>query len=142
MDKFWKRERAEVKPYSTKEEMLYAIDIILDSCDAIIRRTSGISMDEFLTDDDMMKASAMDMQIIGNHVGRLPAEIRSLSKNLDDAYGFRCRIAHDYGGVRFETGYLWVAVSKDVYDIRKTCIRIRDDLTNDRIKFYNIKSRR
>ena len=142
MDKFWKKGRAEVKPYSTKEEMLYAIDVILDSCDAIIRRTSGVSKDDFLTDDDMMKASAMDMQIIGNHVGRLPAEIRSRSRNLDDAYGFRCRIAHDYGGVRFETSYLWVAVSKDVYDIRKTCIKIRNDLENDNIHFYSPRSRR
>ena len=121
--------------------MLYAIDVILDSCDAIIRRTSGVSKDDFLTDDDMMKASAMDMQIIGNHVGRLPAEIRSRSRNLEDAYGFRCRITHDYGGVRFETNYLWVAVSKDVFNIRKTCLKIIDDLEDDRIRFYSPRSR-
>lgn len=111
MGKLWKRDLS-IKPYASKEEILYGLDIIIDSCESIIRRTTGISESEFLGNDDMMKASAMDMQIIGNHAGRLPERIRSKSTNLDDAYGFRCRIAHDYGGVRFETDYLWTPYLK------------------------------
>lgn len=120
-----------IKPYASREEILYALDTIIDSCESIIRRTAGVSKMEFFGNDDMMKASAMDMQIIGNHAGRLPEHIRSKSANLEDAYGFRCRIAHDYGGVRFETDYLWSAVSRDVYNILDTCIAARAELLSE-----------
>lgn len=83
---------------------------------------------EFFADDDVLKASAMDMQIIGNYLGQFPMEIRLSSQVLDDAYSFRCRIAHDYGTVHFEMGYLWDAVREDVYTIRDECVAIRERL--------------
>ena len=144
MAKGWKshKEEQEVKIYTTDEEMVYALDAIIESCEAIIRRTRGVSEEEFLLNDDMMKASAMDMLVIGNFAGRFPTEIREKSKNINDAYGFRCRIAHDYGTFQFETGYLWEAVSSDVYDILDTSRRLRLEILSGKMGSHNTKNRR
>lgn len=89
--------------------------------------------EEFYANDDVLKASAMDMQIIGNYLGQFPLEIRMSSPVLDDAYSFRCRIAHDYGTVRFEMRYLWGAVHHDVYTIRDACLNIKEQITDSAI---------
>lgn len=130
-----KKDRKEVKTYQTEEEVLYALDTIIECCNLIIARVSGLSKEDFLTDDDKMKASAIDMLVIGNYAGRFPSEILDMSSNLRNAYGFRCRVAHDYGTIRFESEYLWVAVSKDVKDILKTCLKAKRMISEGRMRF-------
>lgn len=126
----------------TNEEIAYSLDAIIASCEAIIRRVSGIDREEFLSNDDMMKATGMDMIIIGNHANELPAEIKSRSRNLGQAYGFRCRVAHDYGSMAFEEEYLWVAATVDVHDILDACLEAKRDLAEGRIGFLSTRSRR
>lgn len=130
-----KPDKEKVKPYQTEEEIDYALDTIIECCNLIITRVDGMTRDQFLSDDDKMKASAIDMLVIGNFAGRLPDEIKSMSKHLKDAYGFRCRVAHDYGTIRFESEYLWIAVSKDVHGILKTCTSAKKKLANGEIRF-------
>lgn len=125
MADYWRSDDSK-PPFTTDEETAHGIYIIIECCDAVIRRTNGVSRDEFMRDYDMQDATAMDMTVIGNIAGRLPDEYRQFCDELNDAYGFRCRLAHDFRTEDFEMSYLWEAATSDVYVIRQTCADILD----------------
>lgn len=118
-----------------------ALRIILKSCRSVDRRIFGVSRDEFMSDDDMQKATAMDMVVIGNFVKFLPSDIRGTSHSMKEAHPFRCVIAHIYGSAAFELDQLWNGAVKDVPIIEEICSRELEKLISGKVvKSRNVRT--
>ncbi len=106
-----------------RDEVLHSLQMIIEACDSVIWRTARACGSRMMSDESFLTASAMDFHVIGYHAGILPQDVRRGSDALEDAYGFRRRMAEGYGLLSEEREYLKRAVSKDVYLIRDHCLK-------------------
>ena len=108
--------------HPSRDEVLHSLQMIIEACDSVIWRTSFSCEERFLSDRAMVADTATDLHVIGYHAGKLPKDVRRGSSELDDAYGFRHRMAEGYGLLTEETDYIRRAVFVDVYLIRDHCL--------------------
>ncbi len=105
-----------------KDEVLHRLQMIIEACDSVIMRTSITCEERFMSDRAIVADTAIDLHVIGYHAGKLPEDVRRGSRALEDAYGFRHRMAEGYGLLTEETDYIRRAATSDVYLIRDHCI--------------------
>lgn len=77
------------------------IEDILESALKIRRYTSGLTFEEFLSDEMAIDAVIRNFEVIGEASGRLSDDFRESNKQIDwkKIRGFRNRIVHDYFGI-------------------------------------------
>lgn len=86
---------------------------MLDETTYIMRHTSGLSLETFLTDDTMKRAFARSIEVIGEAAKAVPEEMRTKHPQIEwrAIAGMRDRLIHGYLGVDYEI--VWdVAVNK------------------------------
>ena len=124
-----------VSVYNSVDEILFALEKSLECCDSISDEVREISLREFMADQKTMKAVAMDFQMIGNFMGKMPEELLNKTSMLGDAYGFRCVIAHDYGNARFDYVSLWDAAIRDIPVMREELLSLLELVESGPIEF-------
>ena len=67
---------------SKRDYRLYLEDIV-ESGDAIIKYVDGLTFEEFVEDRKTCSASIREFEIIGEAVGKLPEQIRSLRSDIE-----------------------------------------------------------
>ncbi|MEK6303193.1 MAG: DUF86 domain-containing protein [Acidobacteriota bacterium] len=83
---------------------------ILDETDFLANRFTGISKENFLTDETLKRASVRSLEIIGEAVKKVPDDFRSHHSSVDwrAIAGMRDRLVHDYLGVDYDI--VWDAI--------------------------------
>ena len=114
-------EKAEVKYYTSEVDIENALRIILESCRAIDKRMKWVNHERFMSDEDMQKACAMDMIVLGNAMQYMPPDIKGDVKCMNEAYPFRCVVAHNFGTVVFDMEVLWRGVKNEAPIIHTIC---------------------
>ncbi|MCL1811835.1 MAG: DUF86 domain-containing protein [Methanomassiliicoccaceae archaeon] len=93
----------------------------------------GNSEEEFLRNTIFQRCCAFDVFQIGEAVKSLSKEIRDSHPDVQwrKIAGFRDVIAHNYGGI--ETDDLWIAITAEVPELKKSCERILIEISSKEV---------
>ncbi len=77
---------------------------IIESGEKILRYTSDMTYEEFVSNEIIIDAVIRNFEVIGEAANRLPDEFKDKYHEIDwhRIRGFRNRIVHDYAGIDFE----------------------------------------
>ena len=100
----------------SRDESLYLGDI-QESCEKILRFTTGMTYKEFIHDELHFDAVLRNLEVIGEAVKNIPEETRITYPNVKwrKIAGFRDIVAHEYFGVNEET--VWDIVKNQIPDL-------------------------
>ena len=97
---------------------------ILDEADYLLKCTKDVTRKQFLKDETLKRAFVRSIEIIGEAVKKLPAEVKNRYPDFDwkVVAGMRDKLIHDYFGVDYDI--VWdVAITK-VPQFKKTIDKI------------------
>ena len=88
----------------SKRSTQFLLEDILEACQKILSYTSGMSFEEFTTNNLIIDAVARNFEIIGEATGRLPEDFRSAHPEIEWQFiiALRNRIIHEYFGINYE----------------------------------------
>ena len=105
------------------------LDDILDCCDRVQDYTAGYTYDQFSSDPKTIDAVVRNLEIIGEAVKSLPAEV--LEKRPEIAWKqiarFRDNVIHRYFGVRLPI--VWNVVESEIGILRTAVHELLDEET-------------
>ena len=98
---------------SERNYRLYITDI-LESGNAILEYTKGMSFEKFRDDRKTCSAVIREFEIIGEAVGRLPDTVKQKHPDVEwqDIKDFRNLLTHEYFGVDLEI--VWKIIREDL----------------------------
>ncbi len=88
-----------------------------------------MSLKELLKDDKTYDAVMRNIQIIGEAIKHLPAEVRKEYKNVDwkKAAGLRDIVVHEYFGINKDI--IWDVISNKIPELEKEVKKILKEIT-------------
>jgi len=91
---------------------------LLNACEYLLRTTAGITLEEFLDDDDKLFGVQHQMMIAGEAVKRLSPEFRAAHPSIEwtKLAGMRDVLIHRYDEV--DTDVIWNAIHNDIPVLR------------------------
>ena len=100
------------------------LDDILECCDRVSEYTEGYSYDQFAEDAKTVDAVVRNLEIIGEAVKNLPAEVIEKAPEIEWKLiaRFRDNVIHRYFGVRLPI--VWNVVENEIDPLRSTVTRI------------------
>lgn len=106
-----------------RNERFYLEDI-LDSCNQIMKYTTGMSLEEFSQDRKTFDAVVRNVEIIGEASKNLSSEFRNQFPAIEwrKITGMRDFIAHVYFGI--DKAILWDVVENKIPQLRTDIIQI------------------
>ncbi|HOW52375.1 MAG TPA: DUF86 domain-containing protein [bacterium] len=111
-----------------KREARDYLNDIVSSVDAIKSFTKGMRFRKFATDVKTIFAVVRALEIIGEAVRNLPADVKK--KHPDMAWaemiGMRNKLAHEYFGV--DTSIVWQTIKTDLPPLRAAAYKLLKDL--------------
>lgn len=113
---------------SDRNPNLYLVDI-LESGNAILEFTRGMSFEEFCIDRKTCSAVIREFEVIGEAVGKLPDELKNRHRDVEwqDVKDFRNLLIHEYFGV--DLGIVWKVVRDDLPGLLNGVKQIFKDVT-------------
>lgn len=94
----------------------------------IISYTKGISIHDLLKDHKTYDAVMRNLQIIGEAIKHLPAEVRAEYKNVDwkKAAGLRDIVVHEYFGINRDI--IWDVITNKIPELEKEVKKILKEI--------------
>jgi uncharacterized protein with HEPN domain len=103
----------------SKREPALLLEDMLEAIDKILKYTSEMNTEFFLSDSKTIDAVVRNLEIIGEAANHLPEsfKLKHSAINWRQIVGLRHRIIHDYFGVDVEI--IWKIVKKDIIVLKK-----------------------
>ncbi len=91
---------------------------LLNACDYLLRTTAGVTVEQFLADEDKLYGVQHQIMIAGEAVKRLSAAFRAAHADIPwaDLAAMRDVLIHRYDEV--DTDVLWQTIQKDIPVLR------------------------
>lgn len=111
-----------------KKDPSIFIEHILECIARIEEYVKDVAKDEFLKSSLLQDAIVRRIEIIGEAVKNLPAEIKEKYPNIawKDIAGMRDVLIHGYFGVDLEL--TWKVVKEKVRDLKNKILKVKEDL--------------
>jgi len=112
----------------SKRDSLLLVQDILESAQKIIRYTSGLDYESFLSDDRTVDAVVRNFEIIGEAANRFSEDFRERHNKIEwnRIRGFRNRIVHEYFGIDYRI--VWTIIETYLDDLIGNLETIVDEL--------------
>lgn len=114
----------------SKREIQLLLEDILEASQKIVSYTSGMSFDDFISDDKTSDAVVRNFEIIGEAANRVPADFKSNHPEIEwhRMTGLRNRIIHEYFGVNYAT--VWKIKEENIPELIDFIQQAIDGLIN------------
>jgi uncharacterized protein with HEPN domain len=111
-------------------EILLLLEDIRDAAQKILLYTSGMSFDDFISDDKTTDAVVRNFEIIGEAANRVPNDYKSDHPEIEwrRMSGLRNRIIHEYFGVNYAT--VWKIKEENIPELIDYIQQAIDDLSS------------
>ncbi len=115
-------------PKSSRGMKLFMGDI-LEAIRKIKLYTEGMNYDEFLKDDKTKDAVLRNLEIIGEAVKNLPAEVKKKHPKINwrVIVGMRDKLIHEYFGVSYQI--VWETIKSDLPAFERQISKISKNLS-------------
>ena len=99
---------------------------ILEETEYLMNRSAGISKEDFLQDETLKRAFVRSIEIIGEAVKKVPADIKDKYSHLEwrAIAGMRDKLIHDYFGIDYDI--VWDVVTTKVPELHQKIKEILD----------------
>ena len=113
-----------------KKEPEVFIEHILESIELIENYTANKTISDFIESVQLQDSIIRRIEIIGEAVKNLPAEVKSNYPDVPwkNIAGMRDVLIHKYFGIDLEL--TWQVVQKDIPDLKREILKIKQDLQN------------
>jgi uncharacterized protein with HEPN domain len=113
-----------------KKEPEVFIEHILESIELIENYTANKTISDFIQSVQLQDSIIRRIEIIGEAVKNLPAEVKSNYPDVPwkNIAGMRDVLIHKYFGIDLEL--TWQVVQKDIPDLKRENLKIKQDLKN------------
>ncbi len=113
-----------------KKEPEVFIEHILESIELIENYTANKTISDFIESVQLQDSIIRRIEIIGEAVKNLPAEVKSNYPDVPwkNIAGMRDVLIHKYFGIDLEL--TWQVVQKDIPDLKRENLKIKLDLKN------------
>ncbi|MBC2697239.1 MAG: DUF86 domain-containing protein [ANME-2 cluster archaeon] len=113
-----------------KKEPEVFIEHILESIELIENYTANKTISDFIESVQLQDSIIRRIEIIGEAVKNLPAEVKSNYPDVPwkNIAGMRDVLIHKYFGIDLEL--TWQVVQKDIPDLKRENLKIKQDLKN------------
>ena len=113
----------------SKREIQLLLEDILEASQKILFYTSGMSFNDFISDDKTVDAVVRNFEIIGEAANRVSEDFKSDHPEIEwrRMTGLRNRIIHEYFGVDYAT--LWKIKEENVPELADFIQQALDELT-------------
>lgn len=113
-----------------KKEPEVFIEHILESIELIENYTANKTISDFIESVQLQDSIIRRIEIIGEAVKNLPAEVKSNYPDVPwkNIAGMRYVLIHKYFGIDLEL--TWQVVQKDIPDLKRENLKIKQDLKN------------
>lgn len=101
---------------SKRDNTLLLLDM-KESSGKILKYTSGLNYDSFISDDKTIDAVVRNFEIIGEAANRIAEDFKAKNPQIEwrKLRGFRNRIVHEYFGIDYEI--VWSIVEQDIKEL-------------------------
>lgn len=117
--------------YKKERNLLDYLEDILKECDYLIKKSENLSYNQFIQNEDLMRAFIRSLEIIGEAVKKIPSEFRKKHKHIPwkEIAGMRDILIHDYFGIDYDV--VWVTVKEKIPELKKDIYLIYKELTEE-----------
>lgn len=90
---------------------------VRDECAYLLEMSKGLGQDQFLENETLKRAAVRSLEIIGEAVKKIPADVRKKHPQINwrDIAGMRDVLIHDYLGVDYRI--VWDVVQNHIPDL-------------------------
>lgn len=127
-------ERRKVGCYRSVSDIVEGMEICLDSIAEIRTLVHGLELEAFIDRQDILDRCAINLQIIGNQIGRLDPQLQ-FNEAMMTAHDFRNIIAHQYGERTFRKDALYENIKTDMDYLEEGCRRVIRTVTSQKVVF-------
>jgi len=101
---------------------------IKSECEYLMERTSDLTYDEFVSNEEFKRAFIRSLEIIGEATKHIPSNLRKKYPQINwkSVVGIRNKIIHEYFGIDYEV--VWKTIKEKIPEFYKVIKEIIEEI--------------